>query len=158
MSREPLLSLSVVMALGGLSACGAAADAIAPGDGTPADPIATRLAALPPAPVPWESPVARLSDADFEGICPYLAQNAGLSQPEVTCPDGTVVTPYAYHCDPSTSGPGARSMPCAVTFGEVLACYLALREHPCDASTTGQELPECDPFEDCGLDVPRSGS
>ncbi len=120
--------------------------------------VAARLAPMPAPPVPWDTPIARLSDADFEGICPYLAQNAGLSRPEVHCADGRVVEPYAYHCEPSTSGPSARSMPCSITFGEILACYLALREHPCEAGETGEGLAECAAFAACGVDLPGSPS
>lgn len=120
--------------------------------------MADRLAPLPTPPVPWETPVAQLSDEDFEGICPYLAENAGLTRPEVTCPDGNAVEAYEYECDPSSSGPSARSMPCAITFGEILACYLALREHPCDGGAMGEDLPECAAFDACGVDLPGSGS
>lgn len=128
------------------------------GTGDARSSIDARLAPLPPPPVPWTTPVAQLSDADFEGICPYLAEHAGLSRPEVSCPDGSVVEPYEYHCDPSTSGPSARSMPCAITFGEILACYLALREHPCEGGDTGAGLPECAAFDACGVDLPGGAS
>lgn len=150
-----VLALVPVLVLG---ACGGRPSTGAPATANEDRAGVDRLSRLPTPPVPWETPVAHLSDEDFERICPYLAENAGLSRSEVTCPDGEVVEAYEYECDPSTSGPSARSMPCAITFGEILACYLALREHPCEGGATGEGLAECAAFEACGVDLPGSAS
>ena len=71
--------------------------------------------------------------------------------------DGRTVEPYTYECDPAHSGRSARSLPCAVTFGEIVACYLAMREHPCDAGGVGAGLAECEAFAACGVSVGEGG-
>jgi hypothetical protein len=119
-------------------------------------PIEARLAAMPAPPVAWSRPVATLSDEDFTRICPYLIENVGLTCDATACPDGTSVETYVYACEPETSGPAARSLPCAITFGEMLACYLAIREHPCNEGPLGDGLVECEALAQCGLPSPEA--
>jgi hypothetical protein len=134
-----------------LVACGAAERA-------PATPeLDARLSAMPPPPVAWSTPCATLSDADFEGICPYLAEHVGLGTEAVTCPDGSIHEPYLYECEPARSGAAARSLPCAITFGEMLACYLTIRDHACEHGRLGEGHPECDALAACGIDLPVGG-
>lgn len=111
-----------------------------------------RLAAMPAPPVAWSTPIATLSDDDFTRICPYLAEHVGLTREASVCADGTTVEPYVYDCEPARSGPAARSFPCSCTFGEMLACYLAIREHPCDEAPLGRGLPECEVLARCGFE------
>lgn len=132
-----------------LAGCGASA----PSTTTPE--IDARLGALAAPPVPWPTRCATLSDADFERICPYLAEHVGLSGPAVSCPDGSVVEPYVFECAPERSGPAARSLPCAITFGEMVACYVAIREHACEHGPLGEGLPECAALSACGIDLPE---
>lgn len=113
---------------------------------------------MPAPPVAWSTPIATLADADFERICPYLDAHVGLTRESALCPDGSTVEAYVYDCAPERSGPAARALPCAVTFGEMLACYLAIREHPCDLTPLGADLPECSVLAQCGIEGGLEGA
>ena len=136
-----------------LAACGGAAPAAEEPARAEPGAVAARLAAMPEPPVAWSTRVAALTEADFGEICPYLASGVGLTSDAVTCPDGARVEPYTYQCEPASSASRARSLPCAITFGEIVACYVAIREHPCDHAPLGEGLAECDALNDCGIEV-----
>lgn len=137
-----------------LASCGAsptAAPATTAAEPSPA--VRARLDALPTPPTEWATRVSALTDDDFGRICPWLAENVGLGAEPVTCDDGTTVEPYTYECDPAHSAANARSLHCSVTFGEIVACYVAMREHPCDSGGVGAGLEECAAFESCGVAI-----
>src|SRR5687768_17084345 len=109
-----------------LAGCGAAPASRDAPRAEPSPAVSVRLSSLAEPPVAWSAPVAGLSDDDFGRICPWLVANVELGGGAATCDDGRTVEPYTYECDPAHSGRSARSLPCAVTFGEIVACYLAM--------------------------------
>jgi hypothetical protein len=133
-------------------------DAASPrGDALPGNAaVQARLGALPAPPIPWTTPVGTLVPADFEGLCPYLAANVPLEGSTVQCPDGSTAEVAAYACDPMRLTESARALPCTISFGEIIACRLAMVAHPCDGGPLGENLEECQAFDACTCTTSRS--
>lgn len=132
-----------------IAACGGAPRASEAPTPPMSPAVEARIASLPTPPIAWSRPISSLDENDFRSICPYLADHVGLSSSAVTCPDGRVVETYAYDCEPGSSAEHARSHPCSLSFGEVVACYVAVREHPCDSGPLGEGLAECEALDAC---------
>lgn len=111
--------------------------------------VRARLAALPAPPRPWSTVAASLTPADFAELCPYMRANLHLEGGSVTCPDGSTVTIDAHDCESEAMATAARTLPCAISWGEIAACRLAMVEHPCDGGSMGENLEECQAFDAC---------
>ncbi len=164
MERSLSLALALALALGACSHSAPAEthdttlhDETPPAAQLPGNAaVRARLAALPAPPSPWTTPVAALTPADFVALCPYLDQNVHLEGSTVTCPDGSTAQVTEHHCEPESWAQAARSLPCAITLGEITACRLAMVEHPCDSGAYGENLDECEAFEACTCDGSRA--
>lgn len=155
--RSALLSLLVL-------GCGAAsspepepetpvsAPAALPGNAA----VQARLGPLPAPPRAWSTVAASLTPDDFVELCPYLVANVHLEGGTVTCPDGSTGTISAHECDPNAMSASARGLPCAISWGEIVACRLAMVEHPCDGGPVGENLEECQAFDACTCTGPCS--
>ena len=138
-----------------LAGCGHSATALAPesettqaslpGNGA----VQVRLGALPEPPRAWSTAAASLTEADFVELCPYLVRNVRLEGGEVTCPDGSTAQISEHVCDPAAMSAAARGLPCVISWGEIVACRLAMVEHPCDGGPVGENLEECQAFDAC---------
>ena len=117
--------------------------------------VQARLGPLPTPPSPWSTRVAALSPDDFVSLCPYLDANVHLEGSTVACPDGTTAAVTEHHCEPESWSSAARSLPCTISLGEMVACRLAMVEHPCDGGPYGENLEECDAFTHCTCDGTR---
>jgi hypothetical protein len=117
--------------------------------------VQARLGLLPAPPRPWSAITATLSPEDFAELCPYLLANVHLEGSSLTCPDGTTATVAEHECVPEHMSAAARGLPCTITWGEVVACRLAMVEHPCDGGPLGENLDECQAFDACTLDQAR---
>jgi hypothetical protein len=117
--------------------------------------VQARLAPLPAPPSPWSTVVGTLTPDDFVALCPYLASNVHLEGSSATCPDGTTAAVVEHECDPERWSAAARSLPCSITLGEMVACRLAMVDHPCDGGPYGENLDECEAFERCTCDGAR---
>ncbi len=111
--------------------------------------VQTRLGPLPAPPIAWSTPVASISTDQFGSLCPYLVTNVHLEASTVTCPDGSAGEVAAYECNPDHMAASARSLPCTISLGEIVACRLAMVEHPCDGGPLGENLDECQAFDAC---------
>lgn len=110
-----------------------------------------RLSALPTPPRPWSNVAASLTVADFVELCPYLIANIQMTGAQVTCPDGTTATISAHECDPAGMAGAAHGLPCEMSWGEIVACRVAMVEHPCDGGLLGESLEECQAFDACNV-------
>lgn len=117
--------------------------------------VHARLGPLPAPPQPWATPVAALTPDDFVSLCPYLDRNVHLEGSTASCPDGSTAAVVEHHCVPDAWSAAARSLPCTISLGEMVACRLAMVEHPCDGGPYGENLDECEAFEECTLDGSR---
>lgn len=148
------LLLAVLLTLG----C-AHTETAEPHDTTPTPPAAlpgnaavqARLAALPDPPRPWSEVAASLDADDFVALCPYVEAHVPLDAGEVTCPDGSTVTIHAHPCDPQVLAATAHSLPCAISWGEIVACRIAYVENPC------RHVEECAAYDACTL-IPAESS
>jgi hypothetical protein len=147
-----------------LSACTHASDPPPESGGGPASEVPAlpgnaavqaRLGSLPAPPSAWSTRVAALSPDDFVALCPYLDANVHLEGSAVTCPDGSSAAVAEHHCEPESWSAAARSLPCTISLGEMVACRLAMVEHPCDGGPYGENLDECEAFEHCTCDGAR---
>jgi hypothetical protein len=111
--------------------------------------VQARLGALPTPPRPWSTVAAALSPDDFTELCPYLVANVHLEGGQVTCPDGSTANISEHQCVPADMSAAARGLPCTITWGEIVACRLAMVEHPCDGGPLGENLQECQAFDAC---------
>ena len=111
--------------------------------------VRARLSSLPAPPSAWSTPVGTLTPDDFVTLCPYLVAHAHLEGGDVACPDGSTATLNTYECEPARMSAAARSLPCSITLGEIVACRLATVEAPCGDGHVGEDLPECEAFEAC---------
>jgi hypothetical protein len=151
------LALVSVLALG---ACGGHSSPSPPphaADTTPAAlpgnaAVQARLGALPAPPRPWSNVAASLPEADFVELCPWLNANIQMTGGQVSCPDGTSATISEHVCEPAAMASAARCLPCAISWGEIVACRIAMVEHPCDGGPLGENLEECRAFDSCNVE------
>jgi hypothetical protein len=148
-----------------LSACAHASAPPPESGGGPASDVAAlpgnaavqaRLGPLPAPPRPWSTVAASLSPDDFVELCPYLVANVHMEGGTVTCPDGSTGTITEHVCEPAAMSTAARGLPCAISWGEIVACRLAMVEHPCDGGPLGENLEECQAFDACTCTGPGS--
>ncbi len=118
--------------------------------------VRARLERLPAPPRPWSTVAASLTPDDFVELCPYLTANVHLEGGTVTCPDGSTGTISEHVCNPVEMSATARGLPCAISWGEIVACRLAMVEHPCDGGPVGENLEECHAFDACTCIGPDS--
>jgi hypothetical protein len=102
--------------------------------------VAVRLAALDPSPVPWTTQLADVSPSDITALCAY---DAAHPQTPITeqCSGASVVVGRADACGWRIEDTRTLGTRCDLTVGDVVACRLALADHPC--ARMGAGLPEC---------------
>jgi hypothetical protein len=111
--------------------------------------VQARISTLPPPPTPWSTLVGTLTPDDFVTLCPYLIAHSHLEGGDVACPDGSTATLNTYECEPERMSAAARSLPCSISLGEIVACRLATVAAPCGDGHVGEDLPECEAFDAC---------